>query len=77
MKFIIDDRLDLNNLKYLFKQFPILMNKNVAVGTTGRIPAAKIVDFLLDNKLFNCVLNYQIHKEIWKKGKEAPIQGRD
>jgi len=71
LKFVIDKEQDLPMLEYLFSTHPILHKANVAIGTTGNVPHAQIVDFLIDRKLFNCVLNYQIHKKIWPIRKEG------
>jgi len=71
LKFVIENRQDLPALENLFSIYPILHKANVAIGTTGNVPHAQIVDFLIDRKLFNCVLNYQIHKKIWPIRKEG------
>ena len=71
LKFVIDHPDDLNQMVRVFHLFPDLKLLNIAVGTTDRVPHAEIVDFLIANKLYNCVLNYQIHKEIWKDKKEG------
>ena len=71
LKFVIDHPDDLNQMVRVFRLFPDLKLLNVVVGTTGKVPHAEIVDFLIHNKLYNCILNFQTHKEIWKNKKEG------
>ena len=71
LKFVINYHSEMYVMLNLFKIHPALNYLNIAVGTTGKVSHAEIVDFLIHNKLYNCVLNYQIHKEIWKNKKEG------
>jgi len=71
LKFVVKYPEDLFAINTFIKDNPTLSKKNLAIGTTGLVKPYGIVDYLIQKRMYNFIINYQIHKQIWQARGEA------
>jgi 7-carboxy-7-deazaguanine synthase len=68
VKFVIQDRTDYEFMKERLSNIP---HANVAASpVTGVLDPGNLVQWLVDDKLYDVVVNLQLHKIIWPTGEE-------
>lgn len=70
LKFVVGTREDLDTMKKVLHDYHIRAQVYVSP-VFGKIDPAEIVDYLIENKLYNVFLQLQYHKIIWDPEKRG------
>lgn len=70
VKFVVGSTLDLQQMKAILESFVVVAQVFVSP-VFGQIEPSQIVDFVLENELYDVRVQLQMHKVIWDKDKRG------